>query len=137
MALTNPAEDHAIYLATIIGITGYTLAGNLFYDKKLDTPSAAIFVFNTKAHSSLMTLSTSDSDIRRPGLMIHVRGNPGDYAGTRAIAEIVYSALAKKGNYTVNGKTYLSCLAVGELGAPEYDEQNRPQWYLNFELKVV
>ncbi len=134
MALTNPAYDHAVYLAAI---TGYTMAGNLFADKKPEDPAALIAVFNTTGVSTLEILSTAAPGIRRPGLMIHIRGGPGDYAATRTIAELVYNTFAKKGNYRANGNKYLSILAVGELGAANYDEKNRPVWYLNFELKVV
>jgi hypothetical protein len=129
--LPNPAYDHADYLAIL---TNTTLGNNIVVDKKPEEPNAIISVHNTNGYPSIKTLGTNEEDIRKPGLMVSIRGNPGDYANSRAKADIIFAALKKKGNYMVNGNYYKSCLVVGDLGKPEYDEKNRPNWYINFEL---
>ncbi len=128
----NPAEDHARYLAPL---TRYILGTNLYVDKKPDTPDALIVVFNTTGYPTIEVLDLYTPGIRRPGMMIHVRGAPGDYAGSRSVAQTIFLALEKKANWVVNGHQYIKTQAVGDIGAPSYDEKNRPNWYLNFEVE--
>jgi hypothetical protein len=131
--MSNPAFDHAKLLAPLLG---YTSGVTIFTDKKPDAPDALVSVFNTGGYPALGVLDVSNPGVRRPGLMVHIRGAPGDYAGSRTKAEIVFAALSKKARYMANGNYYMSILAVGDLGGAEYDEKNRPNWYLNFEIMM-
>jgi len=131
--MPNPADDHAVYIANLIGgILGQTVLS----DKKPESPDALVAVFNSSGMPTDELLNPAETGIRRPGLKVQIRGTPGDYTVARSKAEIIYLALCKKANYTVNGHHYIQCIALGDIGESIWDEKNRPNWYLNFELML-
>lgn len=127
----NPAHDHALLLAPLIGNTPGT---NLFVDNKPDLPNALVVVYNSTPFPPMRTQNLQEEDLRRPCIDIHVRGEAKDYQSLRNKAELIYSILRKRGSYVANGTLYKSCFAASDVDGPFPDEKNRLNWYLKFEL---
>lgn len=132
MANQNPALDHANLIATLL--VGYTVGTNIFVDKKPESPDVVVSVFNTKGYPALEV--ADKPGVRRPGLMVHVRGKPSDYVGPFQVVSTIFLVLCKRARYTANGNMYKQIVSVGDVGQVEYDPQNRPNWYINFDVMM-
>ncbi len=79
-------------------------------------------------------LNLSENGWKYPTIQVMIRGNVNAYTDTRELAEDVYSQLHKAMRFTSNSHDYEQVIATGEPIFMGYDDNNRPEWSINFEI---
>lgn len=75
-------------------------------------------------------------DINYPGIQVAVRGEPNGYVDTMTKCMQIRDVLLGRPSETVNGDVWASITMSSDIIPLGYDENERPQFTLNFQLIV-
>lgn len=135
MAIGNPADDIATYLITNgYGAAGAATGWAIFSGAMSELPQVSkqqISVSLTGGISPNPKLA-----IDQPTIQIRVRGDktPTAYVASFNKARDIREFLLGHGPVTINTSSYSGIWMISDIGWIGYDENERPNWTLNFRL---
>jgi hypothetical protein len=129
--MSDVAKDIADYLAAqSVG----TVGTDIFYDQMTTDPV-------TVAHITVIESGGLDPEINadrkhfNPTIQIIVTGTQESNTDAKAKVAAVMDLLTNQLSLTVDDTTYHGSTQIGGNNFLGYDENNRPEWSLNFGLK--
>lgn len=128
--MIDPAYD----LQKIYEASG-TSSGTTVKTGKIPTsPDEVVTFLDTGGRPEQNLLNTSEQGWKYPTVQVRVRGDVQDYIGARELSEDVYNTLHKTMRTSGNSNHYEQIIASGEPIWLGYDDNNRPEWSINFEI---
>lgn len=97
-----------------------------------DSPDAVVVLYETSGIAPDLGFGNTGIRYEHAGLAVHVRGAVDDYAGPRAIAELVQQDLAKVQAVTLTSTSYQMIKPQGSVFPLERDGRGRHVFVANF-----
>ena len=140
--LLDDMAAHLVASGVTIGGSAVALwngsTGTIFLARMPDSatePDAVISLYEENGSAPLETMGRDTVPIiERPRLTALVRGAPSEYIEPRAVATLVWRALAKIGNETVNGTFYQRVAPMNSVAPYEVDSSDRWTFWCNFDV---
>ncbi|MGM0409191.1 MAG: minor capsid protein [Bacillota bacterium] len=129
--MIDPANDLLEYYSDMTTKTVETRLGKIPTE-----PDKVITFFDTGGMAEQNLLNSDEQGLKYPTVQVRIRGTKNSYVDTRELAEDVYDNLHKLYLENMNENLYKQVIAVGEPIWLGYDENNRPEWSINFELMM-
>ena len=124
--MNAPSQDiKDILVADGIG----TFGTDLFVSKQPSTPDAVVTVYDTGGFAPEGT--TSD---HYPTVQVLIRGDQNSYRTTYTKAENVRDSLHRLHDETWNSTKYIAIWAMSDIIFVGYDENERPEFSINFRM---
>jgi len=128
----NPASIDVKDMLENESSLGLIFATNLFVGKEPTTPANCVTVFDTPGGLDDVTLN-NDSVYQRPFIQIRVRNL--DYDTGWALIDGIRDLLHGKGPETWNGTLYSSIVSTGDPALLDWDNNDRPRFFINFAMQ--
>jgi hypothetical protein len=127
--MSDPAKDIATYLDAQGAATSET---NLYYGKKPATPGAypVATVLSTGGFDPVVN---ADREQHQPTVQVIITGAVQGYDAARTLGEDIRDELIDPVTFTTaDGFTYYGSYQQGDIEAIGYDENDRPEFSMNF-----
>jgi len=108
---------------------GLTFATDLFVSEMPTTPDACVCIYDTGGEDPEVNYT-----YERPHVQVRVRGDKGGYETAQELAQSIRDTLSGTADYTINGARYVGMWALGDVMFIEYDDNQRPEFTVNFRL---
>ena len=131
-------SDVALDMATYLDAQGVgTLATDIFYDQMPDgaalpVDGAALAVIESGGFDPEIN---ADRKHFNPSIQVVVKGKQNSNTEAKAMLAVIVDELTDPLNLVVGGTTYYSTAQVGGNNWLGYDDNDRPEWSLNFQLR--
>jgi hypothetical protein len=125
-------QNIAYSIASILESEGVgTLGTDIFVGTMPESPDKCLATYDSGGSPPEPNL------IHRPNVMIHVRGNKQGYESASDLVFTTYTTLHNLGNFRYNDWWYLLVWAASDPIWLGMDENNRPVFSINFNVKRV
>ena len=131
-------SDVALDMATYLQTQGVgTLATDIFYDQMpeetvLPVDGAALAVIESGGSDPEVN---ADRKHFNPSIQVIVKGKQNSNTEAKAMLAVIVDELTDPLNLVVGGTTYYGTAQVGGNNWLGYDDNDRPEWSLNFQLR--
>ncbi len=130
--MNSPSQDIKDLLEN--SATGLVFGTDLFVSQMPDDTNV-----HDKQIVTIYDTGGTDPDtyhtLERPTVQILVRGRAEKFQTGYTLAETVYNQLHAIKNQTVNSTRYILIFATSAILFLGYDDNNRPEWSINFRIE--
>jgi len=130
--MASPSEGIKDLMVTGgVGSFGSETGWAIRISRQKDKPDSLVTIYDTAG-----LVPEPGLDINRPGIQLLVRGDQNGYKATYAKCEEIRDLLLGLPSQTINGDLWASVVMTSDIIFLGYDEKDRPEFSLNFQLII-
>lgn len=130
--MSSPAKDIADLLSAsdVPSTIDLTLSDTLFVNIEPNLPKQIVTVFDSPGGAR-----DARQDIYNPAVMIRAKALPDGYQTAYQLLSDIIDFLHGMNNLTIGDMRYLHIIAASDINVLGRDENNRPVFSVNFDIK--
>lgn len=130
--MSAPSEGiKDLMVAGSLGVFAADTGWAIRISRQKDSPDSLITIYDTAG-----LVPEPGLDINRPGIQVVIRGDQNGYVACYAKCEQIRDLLLGLPSQTINGDLWASVVMTSDIISLGYDEKDRPEFSLNFQLII-